>query len=205
VTGIPVFKLVINPSTDEKQFSGVDYVALVDEPAIEKYFHAFKAHKEPIKPKFKFEVVGDERRLICGALMIPNLPIYRNQDGKEYYVVFDAPTIEQVCQKFFKMGFTSNVNEMHDDSLIPKNVYMVESFIVDSKRGIKAPEGFGYLPEGTWFGTFKVENDDVWAKVKDGTFTGFSVEGFFDMVPDEITDEQAVEAIRSAILEQPVS
>lgn len=200
MTGIPVFKLVIDPNIDEDNFSGVDYVALVDEPAIEKYFQAFKSHKKP-EVKFKFEVASEEKRIICGAMMIPNLPIYRNENGKEYYVVFDEKTIEQISQKFFKMGFTQNVNNMHDSEKKIDGVYMVESFLVDKKRGISAPVGFEYMPDGSWFGSYKVENDDVWASVKDGTFNGFSVEGYFKMEPELITDEAAVEAIRAAILQ----
>lgn len=200
---IPVFKLVIDPNStdgpDGKNFSGVDFVALVDEPAIERYFQAFKAH-EKVEIKKKFTFSNEDRRLVCGPLMIPNLPIYRKEGDSEYYAVFDNKTIEQIAQKFFKQGFTANVNEMHDPAAKVGDVYMVESFIIDPTRGINAPTGFEYLPEGTWFGSYKVENDDVWASVKDGTFKGFSVEGFFKMIPDTISDEQAIEAIRTAIL-----
>jgi hypothetical protein len=57
---------------------------------------------------------------------------------------------------------------------------MYESFITDSERGILAPKGFPKVPEGSWFASYKVDNDDVWAKVLDGTFKGFSVEGVFN-------------------------
>lgn len=197
VTGVPVFKLVIDPNVDETDFSGVDFVALVDEPAIEKYFQAFNKQQ----PKIKFAVSNEEKRIVAGALMIPNLPIYRNDMGKEYYVIFDNKTIEQISQKFFKMGFTGNVNDMHQADKKIEGVYMVESFIINSARGICAPKGFEYMPDGTWFGSYKVENDEVWQQVKDGTFKGFSVEGYFKMIPDTITDEDMVNAIREAILQ----
>ena len=197
VTGVPVFKLVIDPTVDEQDFSGVDFVALVDEPAIEKYFQAFAFGKE--KPKYKFD--SEEKRIVAGALMIPNLPIYRNDMGKEYYVIFDNKTIEQISQKFFKLGYTGNVNNMHQADKKIDGVYMVESFIINSARGINAPKGFEYMPDGTWFGSYKVENDEVWQQVKNGTFKGFSVEGYFKMIPDTITDEDMVNAIREAILQ----
>jgi hypothetical protein len=57
---------------------------------------------------------------------------------------------------------------------------MYESFITDSERGILAPKGFPKVPEGSWFASYKVDNDDVWAKVLDGSFKGFSVEGVFN-------------------------
>ena len=39
--------------------------------------------------------------------------------------------------------------------------------------------GFEHLPKGTWFVTMKVNNDDIWAKVKEGEIKGFSIEGYF--------------------------
>ena len=57
---------------------------------------------------------------------------------------------------------------------------MIESMIIDKDRGMVAPAGFGDLPDGSWFGSFKVDNDEIWDKfIKTGTFTGFSVEGLF--------------------------
>ena len=36
-----------------------------------------------------------------------------------------------------------------------------------------------HVTNGSWFGSYAIDNDDVWQKVKDGTFNGFSVEGYF--------------------------
>ena len=36
------------------------------------------------------------------------------------------------------------------------------------------------------FAEFHVLNDEVWAKVKDGTYRGFSLEGAFELVPEEM-------------------
>jgi hypothetical protein len=57
---------------------------------------------------------------------------------------------------------------------------MFESFISDTKRGIKPMEAFKDLPDGTWFGSFYVENPKVWELIKKGEVKGFSVEGMFD-------------------------
>ena len=46
--------------------------------------------------------------------------------------------------------------------------------------GVNAPKGFENLPDGTWFGFVKVENDKIWNEyVKTGKLKGFSVEGNF--------------------------
>ena len=171
---LPIYKMTINPLDEE---SGVDYVALVDEPAIQVDWFAFKEDKP-----FKFKADAD-RRIITGALMIADLPIYRNDPKMgEFMVVFDAPTIEQIVQKFFKRNKSNNVNEMHDTPI--EGVFMYESFITDKDRGILAPKGFKDVPDGSWFGSYKVENDDVWEDfIKTGEFKGFSVEGMFDLQP----------------------
>jgi len=73
------------------------------------------------------------------------------------------------------------VNKMHDPNQFIDGVYMIESFIIDSKRGINAPDGL-QLPDGSWFGSYKVDNEEVWNNfIKTGEFKGFSVEGDFRM------------------------
>ena len=69
---------------------------------------------------------------------------------------------------------------MHDSKAKVDGVYMIESMIIDKDRGIVAPAGYGDLPDGSWFGSFRVDNQDIWDKfVKTGVFSGFSVEGLF--------------------------
>jgi len=181
---LPIYTLVLNEDGED---SGVDYVALVDQPAIERNWFAFKEDK-----KFSFKA-DEERKIITGALMIADLPIYRRDaELGEYYVVFDKAQIETMVQKFMKKGFQNNVNEMHDASKKVEGVSMFESFIVDSDRGIAAPRGFEGVPEGSWFGSYKVDNEDIWNKVKSGEFMGFSVEGMFKPVPMEKTLESEI-------------
>jgi hypothetical protein len=138
-----------------------------------------KWDEQNMKAQFKF-FADKERRLISGALMISDLPIYRADESGEYYVVFDKEQIEKIAQRFFKKGFTHNVNMMHNSERQVDGVYMVESFIIDKTRGIKTPEGYPTLTEGSWFGTFKVDNNEIWNDfIRTGVFKGFSVEGAF--------------------------
>jgi hypothetical protein len=41
-------------------------------------------------------------------------------------------------------------------------------------------KGFEDVPDGSWFGSFKVDNAEVWAEIKAGKVRGFSVEGQFN-------------------------
>jgi len=86
---------------------------------------------------------------------------------------------------------------MHDAALQVDGVTMFESFITDPARGINAPAAFKDLPAGTWFGSFAVENDEVWKMVKAGEVKGFSVEGMFDYdAPNEDDAEQQLSELK---------
>lgn len=199
---LPVFKLTIRKDAPD---TGADYVALVDEPAIEKYFLAFGRDK-PIPQHF----TSEEQRIITGPVMIPDLPIYRapsTEIPEEHYVVFDADTIRQILYRFSKQGNFNNVNQMHEAGTDPKDVYLIESFVSDSARGVTAPEPLKDCPEGTWFMSYKIDNDEVWAKVKEGKFRGLSIEGIFAYVdteeqPEEETPEQKLLSQLAELLEE---
>jgi hypothetical protein len=169
---LPIYQLEI--SDDLNDGAEVDFVALVDRPAIERDFLKFK------EARSNFAIQSEERRIVSGALMLADTPIYRNDSNGEYYVTFTPGTIEKIAQKFFKKGYQSNVNLMHDGNQEVEGVTMFESWIKDSSRGVAPMKGFEDAPEGSWFGSFKVENEDVWDRVKSGEFKGFSVEGVFN-------------------------
>lgn len=170
---LPLYRFIVS---DEDEETGVDAVALVAYPAIEMNWQAFSAQKSLFTS-------DNEKRIISGPLMVAELPIYRrDESGFEYYGMFTAKDIYSIVKKFFRNGYSNNVNMMHDSNLTVSGVYMIESFIIDSKRGILPPTGYN-LTEGSWFGSFKVDNEDVWDNyIKTGDFKGFSVEGMFDSV-----------------------
>jgi hypothetical protein len=159
---------------DEEQESGVSFISLVDSPAIESLWMKFNKQK-PLDLKFKIQ--DEEKRIVSGYFMIADLPIARLKNdgsGDLFYVVFRRNTIESIVNKFFKNGLTTNTNLMHDNNAQPEGVYIIESLIIDSKRGVYAPEGFEKVPDGSWWGSMRVESDKVWDLVKKGTFKGFS-------------------------------
>jgi hypothetical protein len=196
---LPVFRLVIN----RDDHTGVTAVALVDDPAIQINWQAFGTGKSApnsflfssiIQSKFKTQ--DQEKRIISGPIMVADMMIYRKDDRGEYFVYFDRPIIEQIVEKFFRNKYTTNVNPMHDSMLLLPDVFMVESFLIDSARGINTPLGYDQLADGSWFGSFKVNNDEVWNDfVKTGLFRGFSVEGFFNEEPVEDLTDQEIAAL----------
>jgi len=136
-----------------------------------------KIIKEEFSTKLSFSVQSEDQRIVSGPLMIADLPIYRRDEEGEYYVTFSSEEIKKIVQKFFKKGYQAKVNIEHGKPA--QGVYMFESYIIDRERGVNPPKGFEDVANGSWFGSFKVENESLWSKVKDGTFKGFSVEGLF--------------------------
>lgn len=131
--------------------------------------------------QYAFAIQNEDEHIITGVIMVPDQLIYRtNERFGEHYVRFSAQTIKDIAIKFSKKGYQKNVNLMHDANMQVDGVTMFESFISDSQRGIKPIEAFKDLPDGTWFGSFYVENPKVWELIKQGQVKGFSVEGLFD-------------------------
>jgi hypothetical protein len=133
-----------------------------------------------------------------GALLIPNKPIYRNNSEGEYYIYFSKETIVKASQKFLQKGNQSNSTLEHAEVL--NGLTLVESWIVESKEKDKSAVYGLDVPVGTWMGSVKVNNDEVWNEyVKSNKVKGFSIEGYFadkmerpkdKTLGDFMTDEQ---------------
>jgi hypothetical protein len=183
---------------------GLQAIAFVDAPAIGLNYQAFAPHK--------FEIINEEKRIILGAAMIPNLPIYRRDERGEYYAIFRKETIKALVQKLFKENKHNNFNEQHNAFKVLDGVYIYQSFITDQELGILAPKGFENVADGTWFIAAKVENDEAWSKVKEnGILKGFSVEGVFDLEPykfkqmNKINLESVINTLKSVFADEEVA
>lgn len=157
----------------------VNFIGLVDRPAIDRNFQAFKSQEH--KARF---AINDEKRIISGPAMIADMPLYRKDDQLgEYYVMFDKPAIQTIVEKFSAKGYLQKFNLFHDDQQQVSDVTIFNSFITDKAMGINPPTGFEDTAEGSWFISAKVNNDAVWQRVKEGVIKGFSVEGLFSYMP----------------------
>ena len=162
--------------------AGMLRISLVDLPAVESNFLAFaKEDGEPVRLYF---VRDEERRIVRGVVMRADYPILRRNGDYEYYIVFRADTIRVMAEKYLAESRQNNVDEMHNHAEVD-DVQMVQYFIKDTAAGI-APAGFEDIADGSLFAEFHVLNDEVWAKVKDGTYRGFSLEGAFELAPEQM-------------------
>jgi len=156
---------------ENDEISGIDAISVVEKPAIEEEFIALK------NQEFKFAEVDKEKRILMGAALVPNKPIYRKSGEKEYYIYFSRQTVLKASQLFFKRGNQSRATLEHDAPI--SGMTVVESWIVESEKDKSRHYGLN-VPVGTWMVSMKVDNDEVWNEfVKTGKVKGFSIEAYF--------------------------
>jgi len=160
---------------ESKDWSGViETLALTDTPAIEEEFIALSA--EPVE--VLLAEVDKERRILMGAVLVPDKKILRKGDNGYYNIMFSAETISRASQLYLERGNQHNSNLEHEIELTGQTV--VESWIIEDEVHDKSRK-FGMThPVGTWMVSMKVDNDEVWNDyVKLGKVKGFSIEGLF--------------------------
>lgn len=173
IDDIPVF----NATLDED--CGIIRVSLVDDPAVSKDFQVFKANARPML----YAVQNEDKHLVRGVIMRADYPIRRrNKSLGEYYVVYKPDVIRQMAEKYLTENRANNVNIMHKEDSDVEGVNMVQWFI---KGAGVAIEGFDDIADGSLFAEYHVTNEDVWAEIKAGTYKGFSLEGYFNLEPEQ--------------------
>ena len=164
-----IIELILDEEQDD---IGVEAISIVESPAIESDFVALK------NQEIKLAEVDKDKKILMGALLIPNKPIYRNNSEGEYYIYFSKDTIVKASQMFLQKGNQSNSTLEHAEVL--NGLTLVESWIVEDKQKDKTAVYGLDVPVGTWMGSVKVNNDEVWNEyVKSNKVKGFSIEGYF--------------------------
>ena len=93
---------------EENDNAGIDAISIVSSPAIESNFLAFKSQE------IKFAKVDDDKRILMGAALIPNKPIYRKSGEEEYYIYFSKDTVVKASQMYLMNGNQSKATLEHD-------------------------------------------------------------------------------------------
>ena len=157
---------------EENEFSGIEAISVVENPAIEEDFIALK------KQQVKLAEVDKEKRILMGAALVPNKKIYRTNGEDEYNIFFSEDTVRKASELFLSRGKQNNSTLEHDVKL--NGLSVVESWIIEDKKKDKSKKYGFNLPIGTWMVSVKVNNDEIWNDfVKEGKVKGFSIEGFF--------------------------
>jgi len=173
--------------TIENDENVVYAISIVDKPAIESDFMLFSDLKNENVYNF-----NEEKFEITGPILIPNKEILRKKNNEFYNVFISESTIRQAAIKFFENGYQSNTTLSHEKSV--NSTVFYESWIVENPKNDKANElGFVDLKKGTWFGTLKINDKELWNTVKNGDFNGFSIEGLFTQKENKKTKMNMIE------------
>lgn len=171
LNGLPVYKIKIQDSLESN--TGIDFISLVDFPAIEKNWVAFANEKS-----FHF---NQDKQLLAGPILIPDMPIYRySKEIGEYYVVFTKEEIVKLVRKFQSTQKALNLNYQHQKDSQVKTSVVQEIWITDKPD---KSEKFGFdLPIGSAFVISHIGDVDFWNnEIKTGNVKGYSIEGFLNM------------------------
>ena len=193
-----IVELVID---DDSQELAIDAISLVASPAIEQDFVYFGKEKNNLT----FAKVDEEKRMIISPALIPNKQIFRynpNTDS-EYYVYFSPDTVRKASELYLKHNNHHKATYEHQDRV--SGVLTVESWIKEGDMDKSKLYGYD-LPNGTWFVKMKINNEELWQKVKGGELKGLSIEGYFtdkmeQMSEKVATDEEILKALNEIINE----
>ena len=123
MTKLPVYEALISSEDD-----GIITISLVDDPAVESDFVCFA--KDTGKQLFALK--DSAERLITGCLMKAETPIYRNDNGYEYYIVFSREAIQTMARKMLCDGTFKNIDTQHNGELLPQGALtLMELYVKD--------------------------------------------------------------------------
>ena len=197
-----IVELVI---ADDSQELAIDAISLVESPAIEQDFVFFGKEKNNLT----FAKVDEEKRMLVSPALIPNKQIFRydpNTDS-EYYVYFSPETVRKASELYLKHNNHHKATYEHQGRV--SGVLTVESWIKEGDMDKSKMYGYD-LPNGTWFVKMKINNDDLWQKIKAGELKGLSIEGYFTdkmekMSERKPTDEEILSALNEIIKENQIT
>lgn len=166
-----IVELIIS---DDNQELAIDAISLVTAPAIESEFVFFGKEKNNLT----FAKVDEEKRMLVSPALIPNKNIFRHDPNtdSDYYVYFSKETVRKAAELYLKHNNHHKATYQHQDRV--SGVLTVESWIKEGDSDKSKLYGYD-LPNGTWFVKMKIENDELWQKIKAGELKGLSIEGYF--------------------------
>lgn len=175
---------------EEAMANGVDAISLVKSPAIESNFVALSKTKSNTAIQILMNTINAEKRLVMGAVLIPNKPIQRiDAEGEPFHIYFSKDTIRKASQFFFKRGYQNSATLEHSIKL--QGVTVVESWIKEDENMDKSNLYKLDAPVGSWIAAMLIDNDEIWDEyVKTGKVLGFSIEGWFKDKPAKMSTEK---------------
>ncbi len=192
-----IIELVID---EDAQEVAVDAISLVEFPAIEVNYVALNSNK-----KYDLKTIDKKRRIVTGPALIPQKQIFRSdKENGDYYIWFSKDTVAKCNELFFKGYKQQKTTDEHEIDVEGNTV--IGSWVKESEDNDKSNMYNFNCPVGTWFVSMKIDNDEVWNKVLDGSVRGFSIEGHFaeklSLSKNKLSkDEKTLHAIKQILKE----
>jgi hypothetical protein len=188
---LETIELFIDENADN---DGIEALSLVKFPATEENWVALNNHR------IEFKSIDDEKRIIIGLALVPDKLIYRRNGDYEYNIKFSKETVKKAGQLYLKKLNNNNATLEHKTEV--DGVSVVESWIVENPKMDKSAIYNLNAAEGSWAVIMSIENDKVWQEIKDGTYLGISVEGYFSdeqKLSSQLIQDKLIEKIKSII------
>jgi hypothetical protein len=182
---LPVYSIVINDDDD----TGISLISLVYDPAIIMKGMTFNETQSLMT----FKEVGEDKQIIVGPALIPNMKILREDDKYGlYYVLFSEETIEKMVEKFNKFGSNRKINIDHSNRMV--DAFIMEDWIVEDEVYDKSRKWGFEVPKGSYFIKVKIEDTDFWnEEVKGNEKFGFSIEGLLGQSLIQMSKEYGID------------
>lgn len=104
-----------------------------------------------------------------------------------------------MSEKFLKMSNHNNTDLNHDHNIMTKNT-LLETWISESVQHDKSYKYGFNLPIGTWYVSYKINDDASWEKIKNGEIRGFSLAGdFVEKLADQKKEQQTLDNIKNIL------
>jgi len=147
--------------------------------------HGWESTKEN---NYTITKMDDDKRLVFGWASISFTAAGEQLEDLQHDIIDPEDLEEAVYEYVLNFRDTGEEHRPH----LRKKGKLVEScvFTAEKQKAMGLPEGI--LPVGWWIG-FKIEDDEAWEKVKNGTYRMFSIEGKAQRVPVEKAAPEEIE------------
>lgn len=189
---LDTIELFIDENADK---DGIEALSLVKFPATEETWVALNNHR------IEFKSIDDEKRIIIGLALVPDKLIYRRNGDYEYNITFSKETVNKAARLYLKKLNNNNATLEHKTEV--DGVSVVESWTVENPKMDKTALYDLNAVEGSWAVIMSIDNDKVWQEIKNGTYLGISVEGYFSdeqKLSAQNKEEKLIELIKELIL-----
>lgn len=182
---LPIYEI----SVSDEDETGIQLISLVERPAIGVVGMAFSEIETSFSYEFKsLDGEGEDKMIIVGPALIPDLKIRRKGPDGEYFVMFSKETIEKMVQKFNRYGSNRRINVDHSNRMV--DAFVMEDWIIEDPVYDKAKKYGFELPVGTYMVKIKIEDKDFWLnEVRGEGKFGFSIEGLLNQMLVSLENE----------------